>query len=89
MHVTIFDNGGRTFDRYTVFFDFEGDDSYALGIGDTGNVPDGFCMTVDAIEGEHLGREIGLDEMTPAARKAVEEEIAFVEEILSNGHDGG
>jgi hypothetical protein len=73
--VRVYDNGGRTFDRYTVIFD-SGDDVYALGIGDTGNVPNGFCMTVEAVEGPHLGREIDLEDMTPAARKAVEEELA-------------
>lgn len=72
--VRIYDNGGETFDRYTVFFsDHPGN---VLGIGDTGNVPNGYCMHVEAEEGEHLGETITLAEMTDAARKAVENELA-------------
>lgn len=65
---TIWDNGGATFDRYTVIFP-EGD---ALGIGDTGNVPNGFCMHVGEVEpGPHLGEQITLAGMTEPARRAV------------------
>lgn len=69
--VRVYDNGGRSFDRYTCFMP----GGYVLGIGDTGNVPNGFCMTVDAVEGPHLGERITLSEMTDAARKAVESEL--------------
>lgn len=67
--VTIYDNGGETFDRYTVFH--SDPDEPTIGIGDTGNVPNGFCMTVDAVEGDHLGEIICLADMTEAAQKAV------------------
>ncbi len=40
--IVILDNGGETFDRYTVIFP----DGDALAIGDTGNVPNGVCMHV-------------------------------------------
>ena len=43
----IWDNGGETFDRYTVRFELCGE-VYFLGIGPTGNVPNGFCMHLDA-----------------------------------------
>lgn len=39
--VDVYDNGGRTFDRYTAVFADDGD---ALAIGPTGNVPNGVCM---------------------------------------------
>jgi hypothetical protein len=46
------DNGGKTFDRYTIEIlygvtdgDYEG--AYYIGSGDSGNVPNGFFMTVD------------------------------------------
>lgn len=42
MDVTVYDNGGETFDRYTAIFP----DGEMLGIGETGNVPNGFCQHV-------------------------------------------
>ena len=79
MNVTIYDNGGRSFDRYTVILhDFD----YALGIGDTGNVPNGFCMSLspgDYIEGPHLGKKIMLENITEPARKAVLAELEWAE----------
>ena len=39
----VMDNGGRTFDRYTVIFS----DGSALNVGPTGNVPNGVCMWAD------------------------------------------
>src|SRR3990167_11339086 len=44
--VDIYDNGGISSDRYTVFF--PSDDTSALGIGHTGNVSNGFCMWIEA-----------------------------------------
>ena len=82
--VTIYDNGGRSFDRYTVFLH---DHGYTLGIGGTGNVPNGFCMTVDAIEGDHLGRIISLDDMTPAARLAVIRELSWADQHCACGRE--
>lgn len=76
LDVTIYDNGGETFDRYTVVFP----DGECLGIGDTGNVPNGFCMHVGSVKdghvhlGPHLGEIIGIEDMTPPARRAVENE---------------
>jgi metal-dependent amidase/aminoacylase/carboxypeptidase family protein len=72
----IYDNGGRSFDRYTVIF---ADEGYALGIGDTGNVPNGFCMTVEAVEGPHLGNRVELDALPIPVRSAVENELRLIE----------
>ena len=46
------DNGGRTIDRYTIEIlvgvtDGDYADAYYIGAGETGNVPNGFFMTVD------------------------------------------
>lgn len=72
MDVRVYDNGGRTFDRYTVIFP----DGDALGIGSTGNVPNGFCMSVEAIEGEHLGRIVPLEAIPERVQAAVRSEWA-------------
>jgi hypothetical protein len=64
----IYDNGGESFDRYTVVFQH----GYPpLGIGDTGNVPNGFCMTVDAMEGPHLGERVTFDSLPTVVQKAI------------------
>ena len=79
----IYDNGGRSFDRYTVIF-HDGD---CLGIGDTGNVPNGFCMHVGSIhdgsvvEGSHLGERITLAQMTTQARAAVRGELLLARHL--------
>lgn len=79
---------GKTFARYTVFlYDENADYEYALGIGPTGNVANGFCMTVDAVQGPHLGEEIDLEQMTEAARRAVEDELrSMTGAILPHHH---
>lgn len=77
MNVTVYDNDGRTFDRYFVVLH---DYGYALGIGPTGNVPNGFCMSIapeEYVIGPHLGRIITIDEMLEPARLAVERELVW------------
>ena len=73
--VDIYDNGGKTFDRYTVFF--PSDETSALGIGPTGNVPNGFCMWVFAIKGNHLGKKINFADCPIPVRKAIKEEWKY------------
>ncbi len=75
--VEIYDNGGRTFDRYTVFF--PGEDLGALGIGKTGNVPRGFCMWVEAIrpgndDPDGIGCKISFEELPESVKKAILDE---------------
>jgi len=78
--VDIYDNGGLSFDRYTVFF--PSDAIMALGIGSTGNVPNGFCMWVDAVNpkiyrprtNHNLGVEIKFEDCPLPVQKAIKEE---------------
>jgi len=62
---TVYDNGGRTFDRYAVKIeDEDGGDAYWIFSGHTGNVPNGVFMSASAdevVEGEHLGSEVNLE----------------------------
>lgn len=55
----VFDNGGRTFDRYSVVFP----DGDVLAVGPTGNHPQGVCMWLGHVEPE--GQEISLAELPP------------------------
>jgi hypothetical protein len=76
----IYDNGGRSFDRFTVFMP----DGYVLGIGETGNVPNGFCMTVDAVEGSHLGSRIKLADLSEPVQRAIAGEFKLAEAIRAD-----
>jgi hypothetical protein len=71
------DNGGRTVDRYTVEIlvgvtDGDYDDAYYLGVGETGNVPNGFFMTVD---GPSDDPEIDWDDLPERVRRDLLREI--------------
>jgi hypothetical protein len=79
MEVKIYDNGGKSFDRYTAVFP----DGDALGIGPTGNVPNGFCMHIDASEievGPHLGTVVPFDTLPKPVQKAIRAEWHSFEE---------
>ena len=75
-HVTeVFDNGGRTFDRYSIHFEYgDGEEHGYLFVGPTGNVPNGVCMWSDTA-GD--GEEIDFDSLPdPVKRAALAEEGA-------------
>lgn len=80
--VKVYDNGGKTVDRYTVVVD-QGDskDFYGLArdpsqfnqfLGQTG---DGFT------EGSHLGELVAVDSLPPAAQKAVQDRVSPKAEV--------
>lgn len=52
--ITIYDNGGRTLDRYTIFL---GNTDDCIGADLTGN---GFYQHSTGIRGKHLGKKISL-----------------------------
>ena len=61
----IYDNGGRTIDRYTVIFN----DGSAWGASENPGHPQGFGQFTEAIPGQHLGDVITFGDL-PAAVKA-------------------
>jgi len=77
------DNGGRSMDRYTIEFlidaDEDGDyeDAYYIGAGETGNVPNGFFMTVD---GPSDDPEITLEDLPERVQADVLRELAWARE---------
>lgn len=58
---SIWDNGGKTIDRYTVFFKEYG--NMALGLSDDPHNPMGFSNWGDAKEGKHLGKKINWNKL--------------------------
>ena len=74
----IFDNGGETFDRYTVVFtDVKEtrDSFYALGMSENPYHPQGFGLHCDAIPGDHLGKEIEFLDLPYDCKRMVENEF--------------
>jgi hypothetical protein len=75
----IYDNGGKTIDRYTVVFldqcENKLDRVYAcLGMNGVPFHPQGFCQHSDAVVGKHLGKRIRFSELPADCQKAVMQE---------------
>jgi len=68
---SIYDNEGRTFDRYTVIFT----DGSALGLSSNPDSPQGFSQWGEAVEGSHLGRRIPFKEVAENVRKHIERRL--------------
>jgi hypothetical protein len=63
---SVWDNGGETFDRYTVIFK----DGEALGFSHNPTHPQGFSQYLGAVEeGGHLGEEIEVSDLPDEVRK--------------------
>jgi hypothetical protein len=79
--IRIYDNGGKTFDRYTALDMSRGElrqGMYAaIGFNEAPFHPQGFGQHTSAMPGAHLGRRIDLDVLSPDARRFVEQ---FAEE---------
>jgi len=79
------DNGGRSFDRYTVAF---AEDGYEEGqgcllIGATGNHPQGVCMHSEHPIGGYDGVTIGFDELPAPVLAAIADEQQLYEWVVS------
>ncbi len=78
--IRIYDNGGKTFDRYTVvYMDCpEGRGLYgARGMSAHPFHPQGFGMCCTAMPGRHLGRRIAFEQLPVDCQKLVQQDIAF------------
>ena len=69
----VFDNGGQTFDRYTIIFK---EHSEALGLSNNCDSSQGFSQFGVAIEGRHLGRQISFADLPENIRNHVRNRIA-------------
>lgn len=73
-NVRIYDNGGKTADRYTVIYMDcpEGRGLYgSRGMSADPFHPQGFGMWGAAMPGKHLGKRIKLKDLPPACQRAV------------------
>lgn len=77
-NMRIYDNSGRTFDRYTVLF-MDNQESeglyYSLAMSDRPFAPNGFGQHGSATPGRHLGRRIEFDSLPADCQELVNREF--------------
>lgn len=78
LNVQVYDNGGKTADRYTVvYLDFPAKDGCyeAVGMSAAPFHPQGFCQHTEALPGEHLGAEIGFADLPKDCQTVVRKDL--------------
>jgi hypothetical protein len=79
--LAIYDNGGKTFDRYTVYYNeiekiVNGKKMYmCLGMSEHPCHPQGFGQHSTGMLGEHNGKRIILEQLPPDCQKLVKQEL--------------
>ena len=84
-NIRIYDNGGKTFDRYTVIFmdlERERDGSYQAR-GMSTDPYRGFGQWCSAVPGRHLGRRITSDQLAPMAEKLLFQDLEQIKRELA------
>lgn len=77
-NIRIYDNGGRSYDRYTVIYmDMpEQPGSFtSIGMSEDPFHPTGFGQHGPAMPGRHLGKRIKWDELPEACQRAVMQDL--------------
>lgn len=77
MKIKIYDNGGETFDRFTVVYLTQ---TYAcyygyLGMSENPFSPQGYCQHGSCTDGPHLGKEIKFEDLPEACQRAVKNDL--------------
>ncbi|MBE0471190.1 MAG: hypothetical protein IBX55_16980 [Methyloprofundus sp.] len=78
MSIKVYDNNGRSFDRYTIIdlSSPEGNDCYtALAASEDPFHPQGFGQWCSAMLGSHLGREISFDQLPAKVQTFVKAQL--------------
>jgi hypothetical protein len=77
--VRIYDNGGKTWDRYTVVFMDQPENTpntyAALGMSTYPTQPQGFGQHCTATPGRHLGKRIAFEELPIDCQKLLASEL--------------
>lgn len=76
-NVRIYDNGGRTFDRYTAVYMDSPEKMPGLYecLGMSANPFEGFGMHCTASPGRHLGKRIKFEQLPPDCQKAIMQDL--------------
>lgn len=70
--IAVYDNGGKTVDRYTIVFRGE---QMVLGVSDDPTGYMGFSNWGDAVIGRHLGKKIQFDDLPEDVKIHIEARI--------------
>lgn len=74
----IYDNGGKTFDRYSVIYveEAEGPGLFACrAMSSNPYSPQGFCQMSSAMVGSHLGKKISFSDLPADCQKVILEDL--------------
>lgn len=77
-NVRAYDNGGRSFDRYTVVYMDQPERAglyAARGMSEHPFHPQGFGQYCTAMPGRHLGKRITLDQLPPDCQRLVKQDL--------------
>jgi len=77
MKIKIYDNGGETFDRYTVVYigSYYNGFYYCLGMSENPFSPLGYCEHGLCTDGPHLGKEIDFEELPEYCQIVVRDDL--------------
>ena len=77
--IAVYDNGGKTFDRYTVYFSHEHSRGMkeCLGLSDNPNHPQGFSQFCGGRLGRHNGKKIPFGTLPQTTQNHVQMRIAI------------
>jgi len=82
-NVRIYDNGGKTLDRYTAVYMNEPDHApgtfNARGMSKHPFSPQGFGCSCTAVPGRHLGRRIKFEDCPPDVQKCILQDLGIKE----------
>lgn len=77
--VRIYDNGGKTFDRYTAVYMMLAESNYntfsAVGMSENPFSPQGFGQHCTAMPGRHLGRRIKFEKLPVDCQKLIMQDL--------------
>jgi len=81
MKIKIYDNGGETFDRYTVvYLDSNLYELFScLGMSERPYSPLGYCQHGSCTDGPHLGKEIDFEDLPEECQRAVRNDLEELE----------
>lgn len=78
-NIRIYDNGGRTYDRYTVVYMKEPETRpgtfAARGMSEHPFHPQGFGQYCAAMPGRHLGKRIAFDQLPTDCQRLVQQDL--------------
>lgn len=79
LNIRCYDNGGKTFDRYTVVYmdlpERAAGMFQAVGMSEHPFHPQGFGQHTTAAPGRHLGKRVALDQLPEDCQKLVRQDL--------------